>query len=460
MVSDEPATFGYLDSSDIGLFTDRYELTMLRGYLEQRHTPEATFSLFYRSLPRDRGYVIAAGLEQAIAYIQDISFGAEQLTYLQEQGFPDPFLEFLADFTFTGDIRAIPEGTPVFPNEPLIEVTAPIQQAQLFETMLLNQLGYQSLIATKAARMRDTVRRYGDDQQLIDFGARRAHGTDAGIKAARAAYIGGFDGTSNEAAGAMFGIPAVGTMAHSWVQSFPTERASFEAFAEIFGEDSIFLIDTYDTVGGARTAVEVATEIGLTGGGVRLDSGDLVALSKDVRSVLPSWMDIFVSSGVDEYFLRRFFEEGGVADGFGPGTALSVSSDVPTLNPVYKLVAVEERGAMQPSMKLSEGKVTYPGAKSVRRFGDSTDTKDVIACPNEDIGGRELLVDIVNDGELIYDLPSLDEIRRSTQEGIQRLPTEVRRLRNPTDYSVDVSEKLARTTEQVQAGLSARMASR
>ncbi|MEF8774569.1 MAG: nicotinate phosphoribosyltransferase [Halobacteriales archaeon] len=445
-------SFGHLPPELLGLFTDRYELTMLRGYRETDHVPEATFSLFFRDLPTDRGYVIAAGLEQAVAYIRDIEFGKRALSHLRSEGFPEPFLEF------TGDVRAVPEGTAVFPNEPLLEVTAPIDQAQLFETLLINQVGFASLIATKAARMRDVADRHGEDVTLVDFGSRRAHGTDAGLKAARSAYVGGFDGTSNEAAGELFGLPVFGTMAHSWIQSFPTERAAFEAFVEVYGEDSVLLVDTYDTVAGAETALDVARETGVDVRGVRLDSGDLAALSREVRELLPEEMEVFVSSGIDEFAIREFFEAGGVADGFGPGTSLTTSKDAPTLNPVYKLVAVEEDGEMQPSMKLSEGKVTYPGTKSVRRFeAEDGFRRDVLARADEDVGGRELLVEVMADGEVVYDSPGLDAVRERTMETLERLPRDVRAIEDPAEYPVDVSEGLAATAERVQSELRAEM---
>lgn len=454
----EKPQFGYLSSDNLGLFTDRYELTMLHSYRETGHTPDATFSLFFRKLPPNWGYVIAAGLEQAIAYLQNVVFDERALSHLHGEDFPDEFLEYLAEFEFTGDVRAVPEGTPVFPNEPLLEITAPIDQAQLFETLLLNQIGFQSLIATKAARMRDTVRRHGDNQTLVDFGSRRAHGTDAGLKAARAAYIGGVDGTSNEAAGELFDIPVYGTMAHSWIQSFPTERAAFEAFVEVYGEESILLIDTYDTVAGAETAVEVARETGTDVRGVRLDSGDLASLSQEVRDMLPADMSVFVSSGVDEFFLREFFADGGVADGFGPGTALTTSKDAPTLNSVYKLVAVEEGDEMQPSMKLSEGKVTYPGAKSVRRVTvDDGFHRDVLARVDEDVDGRELLVDVFRDGANVYESPNLDDIRERALTTLQKLPVDVRDIKTPVEYPVDVSDGLTVMTEAVQSDIRAEM---
>jgi len=451
--------FGYVDPETLGLFTDRYELTMLQGYRETGHTPEATFSLYVRSLPTNRGYVVAAGLEQALAYLEDLRFGERALRALREDGFSEAFCEYLADFEFTGDVRAMPEGTAVFPNEPLLEVTAPIDQAQLFETVFINQLGFQSLIATKAARMRDVVRRRGDDQTLVEFGSRRAHGTDAGLKAARAAYVGGFDGTSNVAAGEAFDVPVFGTMAHSWIQSFGNDRDAFEAFVDVYGEDSILLVDTYDTVAGAETALAVARETGVDVRGVRLDSGDLVALSKAVRERLPDEMEVFVSSGVDEFFLEEFFERGGVADGFGPGTALSTSADAPTLNPVYKLVAVEEDGELQPSMKLSAGKASYPGAKRVHRFRDDDGgfDRDVLALADEDVGGEDVLVDVVRDGEVVYDAPSLEDVRDRTRETLAALPEDVRAITNPASYPVSIGDDLAATTDRTEAALEARM---
>jgi nicotinate phosphoribosyltransferase len=458
MATPSTPKFGYLSSEDIGLFTDRYELTMLRAYRELDHTPEATFSLFFRSLPTNRGYIIAAGLEQAIAYLQDVTLGERQLSHLREEGFPEAFLEYLAEFEFTGSVRAIPEGTAVFPNEPLLEVTAPIDQAQLFETLLINQIGFQSLIATKAARMRDVVRKHGADQTLVDFGSRRAHGTDAGLKAARAAYVGGVDGTSNESAGERFDIPVFGTMAHSWIQSFASERAAFEAFVEVYGEDSVLLVDTYDTIAGTETALSVAREMNVDVRGVRLDSGDLAALSQDVREMLPDRMDVFVSSGVDEFFLTEFFADGGVSDGFGPGTALTTSTDAPTLNPVYKLVAVERDGEMQPSMKLSEGKVTYPGAKSIQRLSaEDGFHRDILARSDEDVGGQELLVDVVRDGEVVYEFPTLDEIREQTLSTLKQLLADVRAIENPAEYPVDISEGLTATAERVQSDLRQQM---
>ncbi|MFC7132759.1 MULTISPECIES: nicotinate phosphoribosyltransferase [Salinibaculum] len=447
-------TFAPVTDDALALFTDLYELTMMQGYVETGHTPEATFSLFFRDLPTDRGYVVAAGLEQAVHYLEHLTFTDAALDYLATQGFGDAVLDALADFDFSGDVRALPEGTVVFPDEPLLEVTAPIFEAQLFETLLINQVGFQSLVATKAARMREAVDRHGDDQTIVDFGSRRAHGTDAGLKAARAAYLGGVTGTSNVAAGRAFDIPVFGTMAHSWVQSFPTERAAFEAFVDVYGDESVLLVDTYDTVGGAETAAAVADERDVDIRGVRLDSGDLVALSKEVNDIVDC--GIFVSSGLDEYAIADFLTDGGVATGFGPGTALVTSKDAPTLDPVYKLVAVERDGELAPTMKLSTGKVTYPGQKSVNRVErDGRFERDVLAARDESAPGEDQLVDVFEDGDLVYDLPGLDASRERARRQRERLPEGTRALRDPDPYPVDVGDGLASVTESLRADLAA-----
>lgn len=444
------ADFGYITPDNIAFFTDLYELTMMQGYLQNDHPPDAVFDLFVRDLPQGRGYLLAAGLEQVIHYLEHLTFSDAALDYVNEQGFDDAFLDWLAGFEFTGDVRAVPEGTPVFPDEPLIEVEAPIMQAQLLETMLINQVAFQSLIATKAARVRTVVERHGDEQTLVDFGSRRAHGTDAGMKAARASYIGGFTGTSNVAAGEAFGIPVFGTMAHSWIESFDTEQDAFEAYVEQYGEESILLIDTYDTLAGAELARDVADETGIDIRGVRIDSGDLPALSQQVQEIVGD-IGVFVSSGLDEYRIRQFFAEGGVASGFGVGTNLVTSRDEPAVEAVYKLVAAEQDGTMQPRMKLSEGKVTYPGRKTVHRVEEGgTYQQDVIAQQGEDVPGEQLLVDIVRDGEQVYDPPALDAIQERAARERRKLPGRVRDITSPADYPVTVSDRLQETTDRLQ----------
>ncbi|MFC4541419.1 nicotinate phosphoribosyltransferase [Halosolutus amylolyticus] len=450
-------SFGYLTQETLPLFTDLYELRMMQAYHAQDHIPRATFSLFVRDLPPNRGYMIAAGLEQAVHYVETLSFGDRALEFLAEQDFDEAFLSWLADFEFTGEIRALPEGTPVFPNEPLLEVTAPIQEAQLLETALINQVGYQSLIATKASRMRDVIDREGDGQRLVDFGSRRAHGTDAGMKAARAAYVGGFDATSNVAAGEAFGIPVSGTMAHSWVQSFEYERDAFETFVDEYGSESVLLIDTYDTVRGAEVANAIAERKDVDLRGVRLDSGDLAALSKAVDEVIPE-VDQFISSGMDEYAIHEFFDRGGVGAGFGPGTALVTSTDAPKVEGVYKLVAVERDGEMQPTMKLSKGKVTYPGAKSVRRIeSDGEYAGDVLGLRGESGPGEEQLVTVIEDGDRVYEIPGLDEIRETARKKRRKLPERHRRIEDPAPYDVRISDGLQAETDDLRSTLEARI---
>ncbi|MFB6134872.1 MAG: nicotinate phosphoribosyltransferase, partial [Halanaeroarchaeum sp.] len=399
-----------------------------------------------------------AGLEQALASVGNLAFDDRALDVLEDLDVSETALAFLEDFDFSGEVRAVPEGTVVFPNEPILEVTAPIAEAQLFETVFINQIAFQSLIATKAARMRDVVERMGNGQTLVDFGSRRAHGTDAGIKAARAALIGGFDGTSNVAAGEAFDVPLYGTMAHSWIQSFPTERDAFEAFVDVFGEDAVLLVDTYDTIGGVETATAVAEEAGVDVAGVRLDSGDLASLSKAVAPMVGA-MDVFVSSGVDEYMLESFFRNDGVADGFGPGTALVTSADAPKLEAVYKLVAVEgPDGDLEPTMKLSTGKTTHPGQKSVRRLVSDAGTfeGDVLGVRGEDGPGVPLLETVLEHGELVVDHPSLLTSRERRAEQIDSLPKPVRRIRGPAEYPVEVSEALSETTDSLGDALAGR----
>ncbi|MDG5761267.1 nicotinate phosphoribosyltransferase [Natronococcus sp. A-GB1] len=442
--------FGHVVPRDLALFTDRYELTMMQGYHDANHDRLATFSVYFRSLPPDRGYAVAAGLEQVLAALESLEFDADALAFLADQGFDDAFLAELESFSFSGELRAVPEGTLVFPNEPLLEVTAPILEAQLLETLVLNQVGYQTLVATKAARMVDVVARHGDDQDLIDFGSRRAHGVDAGLKAARAASVGGFDGSSNLLAGERFGVPTYGTMAHSWVQSFETERASFEAFADSYGDDGIYLVDTYDTVRGAERAVTITDERGVRLGGVRLDSGNLIELSKAVDDVVGD-AGIVISSSVDEDFLREFFDAGGVATAFGPGTALTTSVDAPSSGVVYKLTAVERDGELEPSMKLSPGKVTYPGQKQIYRVErDGSFVRDVLATRGESVDGRPLLETVVEDGLLVANPPALSAVRERTRSQLERLPERHCRVSEPDAYEVRISDGLERLRQETE----------
>lgn len=453
-MADDAPRFGYVTREDLALFTDLYELTMLQGYRASGHEPRASFSLYFRDLPGDRGYVVATGLEQIAHYLEELAFTEGALEYLADEGFDDDFCDWLADLEFTGDVDAVPEGTPVFPHEPALEITAPITQAQLFETLVINQFCHQSLVATKAARMRDVVDRYGDGQDLVDFGTRRAHGTDAGVKAARACYVGGFAGTSNVAAGRAFDVPVVGTMAHSWVQSFPGERAAFDAFVEVYGEDAILLVDTYDTMAGVERALDAAEEAGVTIRGVRLDSGDLAALSREVADRLPEDVGVYVSSGVDEGFLVEFFDDGGVAAGFGPGTSVVTSEDAPLLDAVYKLVAVERDGAMEPTTKLSEGKLSYPARKDVHRVRDGGEARyDVLGRRGEELPGESLLEPLYRDGDRVRELTDLDGIRERRARAVAALPEDVRAVEEPAAYDVRVSAGLEAVTDELARDL-------
>ena len=438
-MTSEKKKFGELTKAEMPLFIDLYELTMAQGHLERGHNISSSFDLSFREMPEDRGYIIVAGLEDVVEYVESISFEEEALVFLQEMGFKESLCEYLADFRFTGDMRAVPEGSVVFQHEPIIEITAPIVEAQILETVLINQIGFQSLIATKAARIYDTVQEYGQGQSLIEFGARRAHGVEAGIKASRAAYIGGFEGTSNLAAGVMYGIPVMGTMAHSWMQSYKTEEEAFESFIETYGEESILLIDTYDTIVGAERVNAIVQSKGINIKGVRLDSGDLVSLSKRVKGITGD-LGIYITSGLDEYKIDQFLQEGGIVTGFGVGGNLETSREIPVAEIVYKLVQTEENGKKTPSMKFSDGKRTYPGEKSILRIiKNGKYQRDILALRGEKLEGEEQLVDIYDNGKLVYELPKLKAIQENTIESIFSLPKSCKKIKNHDPYRVEIS---------------------
>ncbi|MHC5035235.1 MAG: nicotinate phosphoribosyltransferase, partial [Planctomycetota bacterium] len=354
------------------LCTDLYELTMAAAYFERGMTQRAAFELFIRRLPPQRGYLLCAGLEQAVSYLQNLSFSAEQIEYLRALPvfgkISDGFFEYLADLRFTGHLIAVPEGTPAFAEEPLLRVEAPIIEAQIVETFLLSTVNFQTLIASKAARVVEAARLDGRERAVVDFGTRRAHGPDAAVLAARAAYIGGCVATSNVEAGHRLGIPVSGTEAHSFVMAFDSEQEAFEAYAGCYDKHTILLIDTYDTIEGARRAIRAAPEMR----GVRIDSGDAIELSKQVRRMLDEAgradAMVFASGDLDEREVARLIAGGAAVDGFGVGTKLVTSADAPYLGGVYKLVAVEQDGRWQPRLKLSADKATYPGPKQVHRF--------------------------------------------------------------------------------------------
>jgi len=439
---------GVISEENMSLFTDFYELTMCASYFDNKKFEPATFDLFIRRLPKNRSYFLFAGLEQVLLFLKSVKFTEEHLAYLKKQDFDQEFLDYLRNFKFTGDVWAVPEGTVAFPCEPLIRVTAPIIEAQLVETFLLNTVNLQTTIATKASRVVNVAK----GQAVIEFGLRREHGIDAGMKVARCSYIAGCQGTSNVLAGLSYGIPVFGTMAHSFVMSYEKEIDAFRAFAKTFPNKSTLLIDTYDDIAGAEKAATVAKELEKKGcrlGGVRLDSGDLVEISKQVRKLLDDrglrYVRIFASGDLDEFRIAELLKNGAKIDAFGVGTKMGTSADKPYVDVIYKLCeTMSERGDFSPIMKLSEGKVTLPGRKQVYRFKDKNGSfaKDVIALADEKVKGEPLLVKVMEKGEIIYDLPSLDEIRETAAENLSKLPEKCKKLTGAPTYPVEVSQDL------------------
>lgn len=434
---------------DAALFTDLYELTMAAAFYREGMRETATFSLFARRLPSTRAFIVAAGLEDALEYARGLHFGPEAIEYLRSLGrFEPEFLAYLARLRFTGEIRTVAEGTVMFPDEPMLEVTAPLIEAQLLESALLNACHLQSVLASKAARVVLAAR----GRDLAEFGLRRSHGTDAALKAARCAWIAGFGSTSNVLAGRAYGIPLSGTMAHSFVTSFGDELEAFRAYARAFPESAVLLIDSYDTLEGARRAVTVARELAARGhalAGVRLDSGNLLALSREVRRILDEAglprVRIVASGGLDEHDIASLLAEDAPVDAFGVGTRLNVSADAPSLDLVYKLVRYGERDVL----KLSEGKETWVGAKALyRSIGpDGKAAGDVLALEDETPPpgcGSSLLRVVMRRGELLGGHPSLAEVRRQCAEQLATLPDELKRLREHGEYPVRPSEALRR----------------
>jgi nicotinate phosphoribosyltransferase len=433
------------------LVTDLYELTMAAAYGAGVGEREASFELFVRSLPPQRRFLVAAGLDDALAGLEDWHFAPDDIDYLRGLGlFPADFLDRLGDVGFTGEVWAVPEGEVVFQGEPLVRITAPLVEAQLVETWLLNRIGSQTLLASKAARVALAC----GDRAFVDFSARRDHGVDAAMAAARSAWLAGAAGTSLVAAGRRWGLPLSGTMAHSFVMSFDDERDAFRAYARTFPQGVVLLIDTYDTVEGARRAAEVARELageGITISGVRLDSGDLASLSVAVREILDAAgfpdVDILASGDLDEHSVSTLVAGGAPIDAFGIGTQLGTSADAPALGAVYKLV----EDAAGPKMKLAEGKVTLPGRKQVWRLSD----RDVVALHDEDVpGGRPLLVPVMADGRRTRSEP-LAESRARCAAALAALPPDLRSLeRAPYPvWKVDTSPGLAALATRVHAGL-------
>ncbi|WP_420633509.1 nicotinate phosphoribosyltransferase [Candidatus Palauibacter sp.] len=421
------------------LLTDLYQLTMLRAYWEYGMNELAVFEFFVRRLPPKRNFLIAAGLAPALDHLEGLRFEPDELEWLSGQpGFPAAFVEGLTEFRFTGDVDAMPEGTVFFPDEPVLRVTAPLPQAQLVETRLISLLNYSSLIASRAVRFALAA----PGAQLVDFGLRRAHGAEAGLLAARAAYLAGFDGTATVLAGKRWGIPTYGTMAHSFVQAHDGESEAFLRFARAHPDNAVLLIDTYDTEAGASKVVRIAPQLraeGIEIRAVRLDSGDLAAHACRVRRILDEGgcpnVRIFASSALDEHDVARLSRA--PIDGFGVGSALTVSTDTPTLDSVYKL----QEYAGRPRRKRSEGKATWPGRKQVfRTYAGGRLSGDVLGLEDEDPGGESLLKPVMRAGVRLSPDPGLDEIRDRVRRSCGSLPDGLRSLEPArTVYRVEPS---------------------
>lgn len=435
------------------LFTDLYEVTMAEAYLARHMTETAVFETYFRSLPHTRGYVVAAGLEDVLAFLENFRFSADDVDYLRRLGsFSAELLEWLSRARFSGDVWAVPEGTIVFPHEPLVQVRAPIAEAQLAETFVLNQLHVQSVLASKAARVVQAAR----GRSVVDFGSRRAHGTDAALKLARVSYLAGAAGTSNLAAARAYEIPPFGTMAHSFVQAFDTESAAFEAFSRIFPGTTL-LVDTYDTRRGIRRVIELAERLGpaFDVHAVRLDSGDLRELSKAARADLDraglQRVGIFASSDLDEAKIDELLRAGCPIDGFGVGTRWCVSADAPTLDMAYKLVEYAGRGRT----KLSSAKAIYPSRKQIfRTTVNGRFTGDTLGGADERLPGEPLLVPVMQNGRrLPAGVTSLSAARRRLEEQRAALPQDVDGLVPPIAvYPVTVSPYILDLLARARAG--------
>jgi len=440
-----------MDETNSPLLTDLYQLNMIQAYLDHGKTGTAVFELFMRKLPPRRGFLVAAGLEQALQFLEQLKFDPVEIEWLAGTGrFGKAMLDHLATLRFTGDVHAMAEGTVFFADEPILRITAPLPQAQLIETRLINLLHFQTLIASKAARMRLAA----PGKLLVDFGLRRAHGAEAGLMAARASYIAGFAGTATVLAEQRFGIPTFGTMAHSFIQAYDDEAAAFEDFAQSRPQSLTFLLDTYDTEAAARKVVALAPRLkarGTTIRAVRLDSGDLAALAKSVRRILDagglSEVSIFASGGLDEDSVARLLAAGAPIDGFGLGTSLTTSGDVPALDCIYKLQEYAGLGRR----KRAIGKATWPGRKQVwRRYGaDGTIVGDVLSLESDPQPGEPLLQLVMRDGRQAGAVPKLAESRERAARDLARLPEALRRLEPGWTYPVEVAGALKRLASEV-----------
>ena len=433
---------------DNALATDLYELTMAAAYYANNESSEATFELFVRNLPKNRSYLIAAGLEQVVEYLRGLRFEKDHVAYLRNQpafnDVDDGFFRYLSEFRFTGDVWALPEGTVFFANEPVLRVTAPIIESQIIETYLLSTINFETLIATKASRVVHSAR----GRDVVEFGGRRAHGPEAALLAARSSYIGGCVGTSNVLAGYKFGIPIYGTMAHSFVMNYETEEEAFKRFCKTFPSTPALLLDTYDTIGAVQKAIPLKPSL------VRLDSGDRYELSVRVREMLDEAglrrTKIFVSGDLNEFIIDDLTSRGAPIDAFGVGTELVTSRDEPALQGIYKIVETRRNGELSFRVKTSEGKRTLPGAKQAYRKHSATGeiSQDILALANEKIPHAEpQLIEVLRRGKMVYNLPPLKEIRTKARENVSRLHPKFRDLKDSQPSPVVLSQRLQELSE-------------
>lgn len=445
-----------MDPAKSFLLTDLYQLAMMEAYVADGDTGEAVFEFFVRKLPERRNFLVAAGLEQVLDFLQDLHVPQPELDWLDQSGrFGKAFLDYLSRFRFSGDVHAMPEGTVFFPDEPIIRVTAPLPEAQYVESRIINLLQFQSIVASRAARM--TLAAGG--RQLVDFGLRRSHGAEAGLLAARAAHIAGFTGTATVLAGRQFGVPIYGTMAHSFVQAHEDEVEAFLRFARARPENLVLLIDTYDTARGAKRVARLAPRLrseGITISAVRLDSGDLGALAWRVRRILDEAglqdVAIFASGGLDEDRIAALVADGAPIDGFGVGSSLTTSSDAPVLDCAYKL----QEYAGLARRKLSTGKATWPGRKQVwrRHGGDGRMQGDVLSLEDDAQEGTPLLRKVMEGGKRLYPAPALEDVRAGTAAGIACLPDGLRGLERGPAYPVQIAAPVTELARAVDRRLS------
>ena len=445
-----------IHEDEIGLLTDLYQLTMAAAYWSNDLNEPATFELYFRRLPQNRSYIVSAGLEQALHYLSLLKFSSNAIEHLRSlevfKTVNTGFWDYLAELKFTGEVRALAEGTPVFPLEPVLQITAPLIEAQIAETYLLAVMNMQSMVATKSARIVHASRGRG----CVDFGTRRAHGPQAGLYAARASYIGGCIGTSNVLAGKICDIPVFGTAAHSFTMSFPSELQAFKAYAGVFPDHTTLLIDTYDTLAAAKKVKQVGVDVQA----VRIDSGDLAELAREVRKILDrdglTSVKIFLSGDLNEYKIDQLINDGVPVDFFGVGTELVTSYDDPAMSGVYKIVESRSGGIIHPTIKISPGKPSFPGKKQIYRFQEQGMYKrDLIALDSEPApkNGIPLLETYFQDGKLVRSLPPLTETQKFAIENLAKLPEQFHELTKPAEYEVAHSDNLKALHESIAAQL-------